>query len=133
MLVLEIDTALQQENRLTRRFRWLAVAAGSIAAVMAGAVSVRAQDDITETCVDVRIGNDRAAYLNCLNDELKRSVERQRKVAQPTAPVDARSPSNQTGVYNDAAAREHMGNAFGVSSRPQRPAAPVFVSPLTSH
>jgi len=117
---------------LTRRFPWLAAVAGSIAAAMAGAASVRAQDDITETCVDVRIGNDRAAYLNCLNAELKRSVEREQRAPQPNAPLDARSPSNQTGTYNDAAAREHMGNAFGVSSRPQRPVQ-VFVNPLTSH
>ncbi len=117
---------------MTRCTPWLAAVAGSVAAVLAGATSVRAQDDVTETCVAVRIGNDRAAYLNCLNDELKRRAEREQRAPQVTAPLGTGSPSNQTGVYNDAAAREHMGNAFGVSSRPQRP-APVFVNPLAPH
>src|SRR5215469_14464632 len=130
-----IDTSLAaplgQENRLTRGFPRLAAALGSLAVVMVGAASVRAQD-ATETCVDVQIGNDRATQLNCLNDQMKRLVEHEKNAPQPIAPIDSRSSSNQVGVYNDAAAREHMGNAFGVSSKPQRPVQ-VFVNPLTAH
>ena len=80
-------------------------------------------------CVDVQIGNDRSAYLNCLNDAMQHRVEHERGTPQPTAPVDAHSPSNQVGTFNDAAARQHMGDAFGVSPVPQRPAR-VFGSPL---
>ena len=101
-------------------------------AVIAASVPAQAASDITETCVDVHIGNDRAAYFDCLNAELKRRAEREQKAPLPAAPVDARSPSNQIGTYNDAAAREHMGNAFGVSSRPQRPTQ-TFVNPLAPH
>jgi hypothetical protein len=80
-------------------------------------------------CVDVQIGNDRTAYLNCLNDSLQRRVEHERGTPQIAPPLDVHSSSNQIGTFNDAAARERMGNAFGVSSVPQRPAR-VFVSPI---
>lgn len=85
--------------------------------------------DSPRRCVDVQIGNDRSAYLNCLNDVLQRQVEHERSAPAIAAPIDAKSSSTQTGTFNEAAARQRMGNAFGVSSVPQRP-TPVFVSPL---
>ena len=84
----------------------------------------------TSTCVDVQIGDDRTPYLNCLNEELQKSVKRERGTPQPAAPLSATSSSNQIGTFNEAAARQRMGNAFGVSPIPQRPPKPVFVSPL---
>jgi hypothetical protein len=85
--------------------------------------------DIVKACVDVQIGNDRSVYLNCLNDAMQRRVEHERGSPQISAPIDTHSPSNQVGTFNDAAARERMGNAFGVSPVPQRP-APVFSNPI---
>lgn len=82
-----------------------------------------------QACVDVQIGNDRTPYLNCLNDVMQRQVEHERATPQPDAPVDTHSPSNQVGTFNDAAAQQRMGNAYGVSSTPQRPSR-VFVNPL---
>jgi hypothetical protein len=82
------------------------------------------------TCVDVQIGDDRTPYLNCLNEELQKSVQRERGVPQPAAPLSATSSGNQIGTFNEAAARQRMGNAFGISPVPQRPPKPVFVSPL---
>ena len=82
-----------------------------------------------QPCVDVQIGNDRSAYLNCLNDVMARSVEHEHATPQPTAPVDVHSSSTQVGTFNEAAARQRMGNAFGVSPVPQRPTR-IFVSPL---
>ena len=81
-------------------------------------------------CVDVQIGGDRSAYLDCLNDQMKRNAEHEQHRPQPTAPIDAQSPSNQVGTANDAAARERMGNAFGKSAVPQRPPKPNFVNPV---
>lgn len=116
-----------------RRFASLLVAASGLSLVAAaGSAAAQTQSDITQTCVDVRIGNDRAASLDCLNDALKRAAEREQRAPVPTVPLDAQSPSNQIGGYNDAAAREHMGDAFGVSATPQRPHQ-TFVSPLTAH
>ena len=86
----------------------------------------------TQTCVDVRIGGDRSSYLNCLNDNIKRQVEHEQAKPAPAAPYDASSLSNQIGGFNENAAQEQMGNAFGVSSHPQRPTQ-VFVTPLLAH
>jgi hypothetical protein len=88
-----------------------------------------ADADAAKVCADVRIGNDRAAALNCLNNQMQRKVEHEQGTPQPIAPIDARSQSNEVGTANDAAAREKMGNAFGKSAVPQRP-NPAFVSPL---
>jgi len=80
-------------------------------------------------CVDVEIGGDRSAYLDCLNKQMQQGTEREHEIPQPAAPLDAQSPSNRVGTANDAAAREKMGNAFGKTAVPQRP-NPVFVNPV---
>lgn len=85
-----------------------------------------------QTCVDVQIGQDRSSYLNCLNNAMKNQVEREQNKATLTAPYSAGSPANQVGGFNENAAREQMGNAFGVSPHPQRPIR-TFVPALPSH
>ncbi len=86
--------------------------------------------DSARTCVDVQIGDDRTAYLNCLNEEFQRRVRQEHEVPQIDAPISGRSSPNQVEGFNETAAREQMGNAFGVSAVPQRPPKPVFVNPL---
>jgi len=81
-------------------------------------------------CVDVQIGDDRTAYLNCLNEEFERQVRQEHQVPQIEAPITTHSSPNQVEGFNETAAREQMGNAFGVSPVPQRPPKPVFVDPL---
>jgi hypothetical protein len=88
-----------------------------------------AQANPPQPCVDVQIGSDRTPYFNCLNDVLQRQVEHERNAPAVTAPIDAKSSSTQVGTFNEAAARQRMGNAFGVSSVPQRPSQ-TFVSPI---
>ena len=80
-------------------------------------------------CVEVQIGQDRASQMNCLNQAMQRAVEREHNTPMPEAPITAQSASNKVGVYNDAAARQMMGNAFGISAQPQRPKV-SFTSPL---
>ena len=80
-------------------------------------------------CVEVQIGQDRVSQMNCLNDAMRRAVEREHNIPVPEAPITAQSASNKVGVYNDAAARQMMGNAFGVSAQPQRPKL-SFTNPL---
>lgn len=80
-------------------------------------------------CVEVRIGQDSTSHINCVNETLRRAVEYQRNAPSPEAPITARSASNVVGTFNDAAARQMMGNAFGVSAVPQRPKN-TFTSPL---
>src|SRR5437016_2230195 len=79
-------------------------------------------------CVEVQIGQDRVSQMNCLNEAMRRAVEHEHNTPLPEAPITAQSASNKVGTYNDAAARQMMGNAFGVSAQPQRPKA-AFTSP----
>ena len=72
-------------------------------------------------CVEVQIGQDSASHMDCVNDALRRIVEREHNAPVPEAPVAANSASNKVGTFNDAAARQMMGDAFGVSAVPQRP------------
>jgi hypothetical protein len=80
-------------------------------------------------CVEVQIGQDRVSQMNCLNDAMRRAVEREHNTPIPQAPITAQSASNKVGIYNDAAARQMMGNAFGISAQPQRPKT-SFTNPL---
>ncbi|HWC63724.1 MAG TPA: hypothetical protein VG501_08880 [Rhizomicrobium sp.] len=80
-------------------------------------------------CVDVEIGQDKAAALNCMNDAIRAQVEHTQGMPSLSPPTDARSPGNQVGTFNNQAAQEQMGSAYGTSSKPQRPKA-VFVSPV---
>jgi hypothetical protein len=73
-------------------------------------------------CVEVQIGKDRAGLLDCLNQQFQRSAEEGRRVPQPAAPYGTSSPPNQVGLFNESAERERLGNAFGHSAVPQRPA-----------
>ena len=86
--------------------------------------------DTTAACVDVQIGNDRTANLECLNNAFQQRVQREHGTPPVEAPIGTQSSSNQLGTFNESAAREHMGNAYGVSAVPQRPPKPVFVNPL---
>ena len=87
------------------------------------------QKDRPLPCVDVQIGQDEAPAFNCMNDALRAQVERAQNNPAIQAPIDARSASNQVGTFNNQAAQEQMGDAYGVSAHPQRP-KPVFVIPL---
>ncbi len=105
-----------------------------LASALLGTAAAAAQDQTGSDpggspCVEVQIGEDVASHLNCVNAALLRQVEREHNTPLPQAPIDARSASNQVGTFNDAAAREKMGAAYGISAVPQRPKL-IFTSPL---
>jgi hypothetical protein len=81
-------------------------------------------------CVEVQVGNERVADLDCLNRQLRLGVEREHAVPAISPPIDAHASSTAVGTANQAAAEQTMGNAFGKSAQPQRPPPPVFVPPL---
>jgi hypothetical protein len=66
--------------------------------------------------------------MDCLNQKLKREVERVSPV-ENLPPIDARSSDIKTGVANIPAVRQQYGRNFGVSVVPYRPAPPVFSTP----
>jgi hypothetical protein len=108
-------------------YRYSSVFAGALAAALVlGAEQTR---NSQPPCVDVQIGQETTSRLDCLNSQLQHSVEHEHNTPQPQAPLNAQSESNKVGTFNDAAARQKMGNAYGVSSQPQRPKS-VFTSPL---
>ena len=98
-------------------------------AIFTGAAQAQDAPKDPAPCVEVQIGQDTASHMNCVNEALKRAVEREHNAPLPQAPITAQSASNKVGVYNDAAARQMMGNSFGVSSVPQRPKV-TFSNPL---
>jgi hypothetical protein len=79
-----------------------------------------------ERCVDVQIGGDNA--LGCLNQKLKREVERTNPSIN-LPPLDARSPDVRVGNVNEAAVREQYGSNYGRSVYPYRPQAPTYAAP----
>jgi hypothetical protein len=85
--------------------------------------------DAAKACIDVQIGNDRSAYFACLNDAFQKKAQQEHATPPADVPLDAHSSPTEVGTFNESAARQQMGNAFGVTSVPQRP-KPVFVSPL---
>jgi hypothetical protein len=83
----------------------------------------------TERCIEVEIGGERSPGLSCLNQQLRRAVDR----VQPTRnlpPLDATSPAIRVGGFNEAGMREQLGKNFGTSVVPFRPPPPVFAAPL---
>ena len=80
-------------------------------------------------CVDVQIGQDEAPALDCMNQALRSQVAHTQGTPAVSAPLDARSSSNQIGTFNNQAAQQQMGSAYGHSAAPQRPKA-VFVDPV---
>jgi hypothetical protein len=97
--------------------------------IIAPAVAEEQTKNSSPPCVEVQIGPDTTSRLNCLNSALQRSVEHEHNTPLPQVPLNAKSESNKVGTFNDTAAHQKMGNAYGVSSQPQRPKS-EFKSPL---
>jgi hypothetical protein len=79
-----------------------------------------------ERCVEVEIGHERS--LGCLNEQLKRQVDRINPVPN-IPPIDAKSQDIRVGVFNQMALRQQYGQNFGRSVIPFRPPPPVFTAP----
>jgi len=81
-----------------------------------------------ERCVDVGIGSEQS--MGCINEKLKREVDRVNPPVTNTPPIDARSPDLKVGVVNVPAVQQQYGKNFGVSAFPFRPPPPVFSGPM---
>lgn len=86
-----------------------------------------------ERCVDVMIGSERS--FGCMNEKLRRQVDRVNPPITNTPPIDAKSSDLKTGVVNVPAVQQQYGRSFGVSAFPYRPPPPVYVAPIgpTAH
>lgn len=74
-----------------------------------------------EHCVEVEIGGDKA--YNCLNDQLRKKVERVAPVPN-IPPIDSHSPDPKIGIVNVPAVKQQYGKNFGKSVVPYRPTRP---------
>ena len=79
-----------------------------------------------ESCVDVQVGS--AQSYACLNEKLAAEARAAQKSSAADAPYNATSPGNVTGQFNESATRNRLGDQFGKSVTPERPAA-VYGAP----
>ncbi len=84
-------------------------------------------------CVEVEIGSDRPPpdrSLECLSAWLVRDVPPRRFGAGSSLPVLPNVAPAAAGTFSAAATANQLGDNFGRSARPQRPAAPDYASPV---
>jgi hypothetical protein len=88
----------------------------------------RAADAPSQTCVDVRIGDQRS--YGCLDQQLARQAQESHAPAAIPS-LSATSPALAVGGYNQGATHERLGTSFGHSVIPQRPPPAQYPSSLT--
>jgi len=78
-------------------------------------------------CVEVSVGGYKAPDYNCLSQQMGNNsggtAAAQKNLQALNVPVNQRPP-NQVGLATPAATGTRMGNTFGNSVKPQRPASP---------
>ena len=98
---------------------WIAI--GMCAFMQAAA----AQTAASAPCVEVTVNGERSPSFECLTQKLRPAETSPRDAATGVVMGSediTRRPSNQLGLYNRAATEHRMGNTFGTSVYPQRPA-----------
>ena len=71
-------------------------------------------------CTDVQVGS--AESYNCINAKLGAVANGTARFSSQDAPVNSSSPSNVVGTFNEGATRNRLGQNFGKSAIPYRPA-----------
>lgn len=73
-------------------------------------------------CIEVQVDGERVPAWDCLQQRLAPKASAARAPALPEAQRLMRQPGNQMLQYNLEGTRQRMGDAFGRSVVPQRPA-----------
>lgn len=98
-----------------------------------GTIGGGASHSPADLCVEVDIAGYRAGHLDCATLRLRQAT-RDARARTPNAETfdvpSAGSADVVTGVANQTATRQRMGNQYGIGVRPQRLPSPVYVSPL---
>lgn len=82
-------------------------------------------------CIDIEVNGERVRDYDCLGEMLASPAAQVSRPPQLTTSEEiARRPSNSLGLFNREATSQRMGNTFGKSVLPQRPATPPPVSPV---
>lgn len=100
----------------------MSVAAGVL---LMGGLSL-AQAEESGGCVDVQVDGYKSPDYNCLSKQMGNNPDgakaAQKNQERLNVPIDKRPPS-QMGLATPAATGTRMGNSFGTSVKPQRPAS----------
>ncbi len=92
-----------------------------------------AQAEQPPSCVEVTVGGYKAPDYNCLSQQMgnnpEGAVAAQKNQQSMNVPINKRPP-HQLGLATPAATSTRMGNTFGTSVKPQRPAPATGISPL---
>ncbi|HIE1099766.1 MULTISPECIES: hypothetical protein [Stenotrophomonas] len=88
--------------------------------------SVRAEEAKKQAdaapCIEVQVNGERIPAWDCLQRKLAPTSKAAKSAALPEAERLMRQPGNQRMQYNLEGTRQRMGDAFGRSVVPQRPA-----------
>lgn len=120
------------------RMSFLYGVAALAACGFSGVVSAQPQPEAeartsADSCVEVVVNGERTPSYACLTQKLQPTAPpRGADGAQPGLASEAitQRPSNQLGLFNQAATSHRMGNTFGTSVYPQRPPVVAPSSPL---
>ena len=100
--------------------------AALILALLLVLASVRADEakkqDDAAPCIEVQVNGERIPAWDCLQRKLAPASKAARSPTLPEAERLIRQPGNQLMQYNLEGTRQRMGDAFGRSVVPQRPA-----------
>ncbi|WP_191488473.1 hypothetical protein [Pseudomonas sp. FEN] len=96
-----------------------------IAAALSGSVLAAEPAARPVGCIDVSVGGYKAPDYNCLSQQMSDPDQTQARQKNQEAlnPDITRKAPNKLGLATPAATSIRMGNTFGTSVKPQRPAA----------
>ena len=83
---------------------------------------------VHQRCPNVDAGGDNS--IGCLNEKLRRQVDRVNPAPANVPPLDARSQDLKVGVVNTSGVKQQYGKNYGVSAYPSRPPPLIYSSPL---
>ena len=107
-----------------------ALASLALVALALHAHAALATPPASAPCVQVRIGDDLAGHLDCLNQALREAVANARPTASPLAAAATTLDPLQRGQPTPAALRQRYGDAYGRSLLPQRPQPHYLPTPF---
>ncbi|MFL6959945.1 hypothetical protein ACJ7C5_19395 [Nocardiopsis yanglingensis] len=90
--------------------------------VLAPVRAVEAKKEEAAPCIEVQVNGERIPAWDCLQRKLAPASKTSKSPALPEAERLMRQPGNQLMQYNLEGTRQRMGDAFGRSVVPQRPA-----------
>ena len=98
---------------------------------LAAAENLTAPAETADSCVEVEVNGVRTPSYVCLTQKLRAAKPGQNPNTPPGLASEQilNRPGNQLGLFNRAATSNRMGNTFGTSVYPQRPAPAPPSSP----